>query len=142
MRGSAIEAGVVLALGFWSAQAAGAPPLALHPENPHYFVFRGKPAVLVTSGEHYGAVLNLDFDFVPYLDELRARGFNLTRTFSGTYREIPGSFGITSNTLAPKPGRYVCPWARSPILGAADGGNKFDLQRWDAAYFARLKEFL
>ena len=39
-----------------------AEPLALHPDNPHYFLYRGKPAVLVTSGEHYGAVLNRDFD--------------------------------------------------------------------------------
>ena len=39
------------------AAAVGA-PLALHPANPRYFLFRGKPAVLVTSGEHYGAVLN------------------------------------------------------------------------------------
>jgi hypothetical protein len=45
-------------------------PLALHPDNPRYFLFRGKPTVLVTSGEHYGAVLNLDFDYVRYLDAL------------------------------------------------------------------------
>jgi hypothetical protein len=32
-------------------------PIALHPDNGHYFRFRGKPAVLVTSAEHYGAVL-------------------------------------------------------------------------------------
>ena len=30
-------------------------PIALHPDNPHYFLWNGKPAVLVTSGEHYGA---------------------------------------------------------------------------------------
>lgn len=60
-------------------------PLRLHPDNPHYFLFRGKPTILLTSGEHYGAVLNLDFDYIRYLDELRACGFNLTRTFSGTY---------------------------------------------------------
>ena len=35
--------------------------LQLHPENPHYFLFRGKPTVLVASGEHYGAVLNQDW---------------------------------------------------------------------------------
>src|SRR5437764_1205666 len=87
-------------------------PLALHPDKPHYFLFRGKPAVLITSGEHYGAVLNGDFDYLPYLDELHARRFNLTRTFSGMYREIPNSFGIVENTLAPKPERYVCPWPR------------------------------
>ena len=55
---------------------AGAEPLKLHPENPHYVVFRGKPTVLVASTEHYGAVLNRDFDFRPYLDELKAAGLN------------------------------------------------------------------
>ena len=99
-----------------------------------YFEFRGKPTVLVTSGEHYGAVLNLDLDFVPYLAELQTRGFNLTRTFSGTYREIPGSFKIEANTLAPKAGRYLSPW---PLR---DG--KHDLEHIDSAYLARLKSFL
>jgi DNA polymerase III epsilon subunit-like protein len=36
-------------------------PIRLHPENPHYFLFRGKPTVLVTAAEHYGAVINLDW---------------------------------------------------------------------------------
>src|SRR6516225_10354453 len=81
-----------------------AAPIRLHPDNPHYFLFRGKPAVLITSGEHYGAVLNLDFDYVAYLDQLHREGFNLTRTFSGSYREVPGSFKIVDNTLAPAPG--------------------------------------
>jgi hypothetical protein len=110
-------------------------PLALHPENSHYFLFRGRPAVLITSGEHYGAVLNLDFDYVRYLDELKAHGFNLTRTFAGSYREVPGSFAITGNTLAPAAGRFICPWAPS-------GGGKFDLSQWDDAYFRRLKDFV
>src|SRR5882757_6568928 len=96
-------------------------PLALHPDNPHYFLFRGKPAVLIGSTEHYGAVLNLDFDYIPYLDELAAHGLNQTRTFSGTYHEVFGSFGITENTLAPKPDRYGAPWPRSNQAGAADG---------------------
>jgi hypothetical protein len=117
-------------------------PLALHPDNPHYFLFRGKPAVLVTSGEHYGAVLNRDFDYIPYLNELQARKFNLTRTFSGVYREVPGSFNIVDNTLAPAKGRFLSPWARSDTPGAGDGGNKFDLAKWDTDYFARLKDFL
>ena len=122
--------------------AIAAEPIKLHPENPHYFLFRGQPAVLVTSGEHYGAVLNLDFDYVRYLDVLKSHGFNLTRTFSGAYREVPGSFGITGNTLAPAADRFVCPWARSDTPGANDGGRKFDLGKWDAAYFDRLKDFV
>lgn len=117
-------------------------PLSLDPENPHYFLFRGKPAILITSGEHYGAVLNLDFDYPPYLKELQANGLNHTRTFSGTYREVPSSFGITENTLAPQPNRYLAPWARSTTPGYFDGGNKFDLTRWDEAYFRRLRDFV
>ena len=111
-----------------------ATPFSLHPENPRVFQFRGKATLLVTSGEHYGAVLNKDFNFVPYLDELESRGFNLTRTFSGTYHEVPGSFKIRDNTLAPKPGRYRSPW---PLR---DG--KFDLDQIDPQYLTRLKSFL
>ncbi len=82
---------------------ADAAPLSLHPENPHYFLFRDKPAVLITSAEHYGAVLNLDFDYVKYLDTLAADGLNLTRIFSGAYVEPQGAFNIEKNTLAPAP---------------------------------------
>ncbi len=125
-----------------SRAADNHPPLALHPDNPHYFQFRGKAAVLVTSGEHYGAVLNRAFNCVKYLDELRAHGLNLTRTFTGVYCEDDKSFNITRNTLAPTAGKLLCPWARSDRPGYAGGGNKFDLAAWDPAYFARLKDFL
>ena len=90
---------LALAAAFVAPAAAADRPLSLCPDNPHYFLFRGKPTVLLTSGEHYGAVLNLDFDAISYLDELKARKFNLTRTFSGTYREDPSAFGIVENTL-------------------------------------------
>jgi len=126
----------------FAAEAITRPPLALHPDNPHYLLFRGRPTVLVTSTEHYGAVLNLGFDYVPYLDELKACGLNLTRTFSGVYCEDQKSFNIKGNPLAPAAGKLVCPWARSATPGYANGGNKFDLAKWDDAYFARLKDFL
>src|SRR2546428_5298909 len=95
----------------------GVEAIKLHPKNPHYFLFRGKPTVLITSGEHYGAVLNLDFDYVKYLDALAADGLNLTRTFTGAYVEPAGAFNIERNTLAPAPGRFICPWARSSTPG-------------------------
>lgn len=117
-------------------------PIALHPENPHYFRWKGKPTVLVTSGEHYGAVMNLDFDYVTYLNTLQRDRLNLTRLFSGPYLEPPGAFNITSNNMAPSAGRYLCPWARSSESGNAHGGTKFDLTRWDEAYFQRLKSFM
>ena len=113
--------------------------MKLHPENPHYVVFRGKPTVLVASTEHYGAVLNRDFDFRPYLDELKAAGLNYTRIFSGVYSE---PWGEPFNTLNPPRGRLLTPWARSATPGYADGGNKFDLEKWDDSYFQRLREFI
>jgi hypothetical protein len=119
-----------------------AEPIRLHPATPHYFLFRSKPTVLVTSGEHYGAVLNLDFDYVKYLDTLASDGLNNTRTFVGAYLENSGAFRIADNTLAPASGRFICPWARSDTPGYANGGNKFDLSRWDDAYFERLKDFV
>ena len=134
------------ALAVWLVQttcAAGAQkPITLHPDNPHYFLFRGKPTVLITSAEHYGAVLNLDFDYRKYLDALARDGLNNTRTFSGAYVEPLGAFKITQNTLAPGKNRFICPWARSTTPGYPNGGNKFDLTKWNSDYFQRLKDFV
>ena len=121
----------------------GRRPLALHPDNPHYFLWRGQPTVLITSGEHYGAVLNLDFDYKKYLDTLAKDKLNLTRTFAGgAYVEPQGAFNIARNTLAPRPERFITPWARSDVPGYAGGGNKFDLSRWNEDYFNRLRDFV
>ena len=116
--------------------AAGAePPLRLHPDNPHYFLFRGKPAVLITSGEHYGAMLNGRFDYRKYLETLAADRLNLTRIFSGMYREVPGSFNISRNTLAPEEADFVQPFKRL-------GSQKYDLASWNEDYFRRLRDFM
>jgi hypothetical protein len=121
---------------------ASAQTLARDPLSPRYLDFRGQPAILVGSGEHYGAVLNPDFDQKTYLDTVAAAGLNLTRLFVGTYYERPGAFGIRNNTLAPGPGRALTPWMRSDVPGARDGGSKFDLSRWNDAYFERLRDFV
>lgn len=121
------------ALALFAAVCAGQ-PVRLHPDNPHYFLFGGKPAVFITSGEHYGAVLNGAFEFRRYLDTLSAAGLNYTRIFTGSYLEIPGSFGIERNTLAPAAESFVAPWVRQ--------NGKFDLDTWNTAYFDRLKSFV
>lgn len=132
-------AAVVLAATVVPASAA---PLGVHPKNPRYLVFRGKATVLVGSGEHYGAVVNADFDQRRYLDTLAADGLNQIRVFTGSYYERQGAFGIGANTLAPGPGRAVVPWARVSTPGAADGGARFDLSRWDDRYFERLRSLV
>jgi hypothetical protein len=125
------------------AHPAGADPIRLNPQNSHYFLFRGKVVALITSGEHYGAVMNADFDYRRYLAALQAAGLNYTRLFPGSYVEVPAkSFGIRRNDLAPAPGRLVAPWTRSAVPGYAGGGNKFDLDQWDPEYFKRFDDFL
>ena len=132
----------VAAAAFAEEPSMAQDPITLHPRNLHYFLFRGRATVLITSGEHYGAVLNLDFDYRKYLKTLQSLGFNLTRTFTGAYCEPAGAFNIRSNTLAPAKGKLICPWRRSGQPGYANGGNKFDLTRWDPAYFKRLRDFV
>jgi hypothetical protein len=145
-----LAAQFVAASAVHQAQVVPVVPIALNPDNPHYFQWRGRPTILITSAEHYGAVMNLDFDYRKYLDTLAADGMNYTRVFSGAYVEPEGAFKIARNTLAPRPGRYLAPWPRprQPAPSSAegpghpDGGHKFDLSRWDDAYFARLKDFV
>jgi len=119
-----------------------AQPIALHPENPHYLIYEDKPTVLITSAEHYGAVLNTAFDYKKYLQTLEAEGMNYTRIFTGSYVEVPGSFGIQHNTLSPATGAFLAPWQRTDEPGLYEGEGKFDLSAWNPAYFQRLKDFI
>ena len=140
---TATLAAILLSTAQADAQSDKSQPIRLHPTNPRYFLFRGKAVVLITSGEHYGAVLNADFDYRRYLATLEADGLNYTRLFAGSYVEVPAkSFGILHNDLAPEPGRFLAPWVRSDALGYAGGGNKFDLERWDENFFTRFRDFL
>ena len=123
------------------AGQAGAEPIRLNPENPHYFLFRGKPTVLITSAEHYGAVINKDFDYVTYLDALKSYGLNYTRIYPGALYEPQGKF-VWGNVLGPKPASLIVPWARSNVPATNLCGSKFDLDKWDPEYFARFKDFI
>src|SRR5436189_5687089 len=111
-RGAAYRARLLGLFTVFAAVAGQCAPLALHPDNPHYFLFRGKPTMLITSGEHYGAVLNLDFDYVKYLNTLKRDGLNGTRTWLGAYCEPPEAISIASNTIAPLSVRLICLWTR------------------------------
>jgi len=117
-------------------------PFALHPENSRYFLYKNKPTVLITSAEHYGAVLNQDFDIELYLETLHNEGMNYTRIFAGSYVEIPGSFNIGNNTLAPAVGSFIAPWKRVEETGLYHGEKKFDLNEWNPTYFDRLHRFV
>jgi hypothetical protein len=118
-----------------------AEPIRLHPANPHYYLFRGKPTILITSAEHYGGVVNGDFDYIKYFDALKAYGMNYTRIYPGFLFEPMGKF-MKGNTLGVKPTRLVLPWARSSKPGYPLGGNLFDLDKWNPDFLTRLKDFV
>ena len=120
-----------------------ASPIAKHPDNPHYFIYKGKPLVLITTDHHYGAGINVDFDYVPFLDRLHEYGMNLTRIYPGAYLEMKDQY-VKGNPLGPSPGRYILPWKKSTIAGADVhlGIYKYDLGSWDEEYFKRLKDFV
>jgi len=140
---SAITLYAFLALAQGETRSRKSEPIRLDPTNPHYFLFQGKTTALITSGEHYGAVLNAEFDYRKYLATLQSDGLNYTRLFPGSYVEVPGeSFGIQRNDLAPAKGTLLTPWARGSTTGYAGGGNRFDLEHWNPEYFTRLHDFL
>ena len=118
-------------------------PIRKHPDNPHYFAYRGKPLLLITTDEHYGAVINRDFDYVPFLDRLHEYGMNLTRIYPGGYVEMKDQY-VKGNPVGPAPGRYLLPWKRSTVPGANPnlGEYKYDLDAWDDEYFKRLKDYV
>jgi len=120
-----------------------AQPIRLYSKNPHYFEFLGKPTVLIASGMHYGAVLNLDIDYNQYLDILSKYKFNLHREFVlGCYEYLEGrNWRTHQSPIAPRPGKLCSPYMRSEVPGANDGLNKFDLNQWNNEYFDRLKDF-
>jgi hypothetical protein len=116
-------------------------PIRLNKENPHYFSYKEKPTVLIASSEHYGAVINPDFDFETYLNTLKKIGLNHTRIWLGDYVEKPGDFCLSQNTSAPLPGKFLTPWQRSDEPGFALGGNKFDLDKYCCTIPHPTKDF-
>jgi len=130
------------------AIAGWAEPIKICPSNPHYFQYKEKPLVLISSDHHYGAVIDKDFDFAKYLDYLASHGMNLTRIYPGGMFESPDKY-LPGNPLGPLPGRQILPWAKSrqtgahpALAGVEQPSYKFDLDRWNPVYFSRLKAFV
>jgi len=115
-------------------------PIRISEKNPHYFQYKGREILLITSAEHYGAVISKKFDYVKYFDMLAEYGLNYTRIYPGAFVECQGKW-LPDDNMAP--GRdLIVPWARSDIPGYFGGGCKFDLDRWDPEYFDRLRDFI
>ena len=116
------------------------PTFTIHPENPRYFQFRGKPLVLVAASEHYGSIVNRRFDFDRYLEDAAQKKQTVTRTFL-LYREMQSARNPYS-PIKPESPDYVTPWPRTGPGTARDGELKYDLDHWNPEYFDRLHRFL
>ena len=128
-------AGILLCSAGYAAE-----PIRIHPENPKYFLFRGKPLALITASEHYGSVMNRPFDFEKYLDDAVAHKMTMTRTFL-LFRELQGARN-PSSPAKPESPDYIAPFVRSGPGNAMDGEPIYDLDQWNPEYFDRLHRFL
>lgn len=53
-------------VALFAGSGALAAPIRVAPADPHYYFFKGRPILLITSAEHYGAVINQDFNYVAF----------------------------------------------------------------------------
>ena len=83
-------------------------PIAIHPDNPKIFLFRGRPLALITASEHYGSVVNRAFDFERYLADAADKKQTLTRTFL-LFREQQSSRN-PSSPIKPESPEYIAPY--------------------------------
>lgn len=118
-------------------------PLRAHPQNPYILEFRGQPTVLRTFAEHYGSVINRNFEFFPYLDILKRDEMNLTRAFLLGFRLDKSVTATARSPLSPDAAQFLQPWQRVTTQGnALDGLGKWDFTTWNEEYFTRLENFL
>ena len=106
------------------------PPLRPHPTNPRYFQDAQGRAVYLAGSHHWDSLVDNGerpggFDFEGYLNSLATWGHNFIRLWAAE---------AWTYDLHPRP------WLRSGPGIALDGRPRFDLTRFDSAYFTRLRE--
>ncbi|MBX6311641.1 MAG: hypothetical protein IRY99_01760 [Isosphaeraceae bacterium] len=120
-------------------------PLRVHPDNPRYFTDGSGRAVYLTGSHTWNNLVDMGrhdppeaFDFDAYLDFLRRHGHNFIRlwTWDSTTWDTRANGALGKNFV-----HHVAPlpWARTGPGLALDGKPKFDLSRFDDAYFQRLR---
>jgi hypothetical protein len=113
--------------------------LRVHPTNPRYFTDDGKRAVYLTGSHTWANLQDIGlaetppFPYDEYLDFMQAHHHNVMRLWMF---EQPERASWTELPLRFSP----LPWARTGPGLATDGLPKFDLDRFDEAYFLRMRE--
>jgi len=133
----------------WAAAPGGPPggrqfqaqgPLRANDANPRYFI-DGTGKAVYLAGVHDGWELQdcawadkspgVKFDWDGFLDFLAEHGYNVIRLWSVEHTKIRDDDPDLTIPM---------PYRRADTAGKAnDGGPKFDLDRFDGAYFERLR---
>ena len=119
-------------------------PLFQNPDNPRYFTdgirIEGRYRSVYLTGAHTWCNLvdcgttnpPVTFDYNTYLDFLETHNYNFFRLWRA--ENARGGEAGPDFWFAPMP------YERSEKCCAFDGGNKFDLENLDQAYFDRMRE--
>lgn len=112
------------------APTPGSGALALYPPQPGYFRdSSGKPIVLI--GDYtWGTFSDVDYDYKAMFDTLKANGLNFARVWVWWGCE---EFPEPINRL------HVNPYLRTGPGNAHDGKPKYDLTKFNPAFFERLR---
>jgi hypothetical protein len=129
-----------------AAQSPARGPLKVHPTNSRYFTDGSGRAVYLTGSHTWNNLIDMGrndppeaFDFEAYLDFLTRHNHNFIRLWAwdSTVWDTRANRGLGKDfvhIVAP------LPWARTGPGNAHDGKPKFDLTRFNDAYFQRLRE--
>ena len=117
-------------------------PLRVHPTNPRYFIDGSGRAIYLTGSHTWANLVDIGpsdppprFDFDAYLDWMKLLNHNFIRMWTWE----PVTWNTKANqenklhTAAPQP------WARTGPGKALDGKPKFNLEKFNPAYFDRLR---
>jgi hypothetical protein len=129
-----------------AAQTSAPGPLRVHSQNPRYFADPSGKPVYLTGSHTWNNVIDMGrsdppeaFDYKAYLDFLERHGHNFVRLWAwdSTKWDTRANRGLGKDfvhTCAPQP------WARTGPGMASDGKPKFDLHKFNDAYFERLRD--
>jgi len=114
--------------------------ICIHSKNNKVFDYNGNPIILICATEHYGAVMNREFNYNKYIDECNDKLQNYTRLFL-LFRELQSHHNPYSTCKVETPD-YISPYKRTGPGLAPDGLKKYDLDIWDDEFFERLHDFI
>ena len=122
-------------------------PLRIHPTNPRYFTDDSGDVLYLTGSHVWNNLIDMGkgeppepFDFNAYLDFLQRYGHNFIRLWA--WDSVIWDTQANGSVLGKNFVHNVAPqpWVRTGPGNALDGKPKFDLTKFNPAYFERLRE--